>query len=81
MVVYWNETQGKLRVTALGLFGDLTVTPERSLGRHIEIPSPYARRIPPFSHPALVKKQKAGAEILEAVINFCDQLQTVGDPA
>jgi len=73
--------EGKLRVTTLALFGDLTVTPERSLGYHVEIPSPYARRIPLFTHPALIEKPKPGVEILEAVINFGDELQTVIDPA
>ena len=76
-----KRNQGKLRVTVLGLFGDLTVTLERSLGHHIEIPSPYARRIPFFTHPALMEKPKAGAEILEAIINFGDEIQTVIDPA
>jgi len=67
-------------VTALALFGDLTVTPERSFGHHVKIPSPYARRIPLFTHPALMGRPTAGAEILEDIVNFGDELQTVTDP-
>jgi len=67
-------------VTALALFGDLTITPERSFGHHIEIPSPYARRLPIFTHPALMERPRPGAEILEAIVNFGDEVQTVIDP-
>lgn len=65
----------------MALYGDLTVTPHRSHGHNIAIPSPYARRIPLFTHPSLIEEPKPGAEILEAVANFTDDLQTVVDPA
>lgn len=65
----------------MALYGDLTVTPHRSHGHNIAIPSPYARRIPLFTHPSLIEEPKPGAEILEAVANFTDDLQTVIDPA
>ena len=68
-------------MTALALFGNLTVTPERSSGYHIEIPSPYARRIPLFTHPALIKKPKPGTDILDEMVNFSDEIQIITDPA
>jgi hypothetical protein len=72
---------GKRRVTALALFCDLTVTPERSSGCHIEITSPYARRTPLFAHPAFIKNLRPGTDILEAMVNSSDEIQIITDPA
>ena len=67
-------------MTALALFGDLTVTPERSHGYHVGIPSPYVRRIPLFTHPKLIEKPAPGSDILERMVNFSDELQIINDP-
>ena len=48
-------SQEKPRLVALALYGDLAVTPHRSHGHNVAIPSPYSRRVPLFTRPSLIE--------------------------
>lgn len=52
-----SDVQGELRLVALALYGDLTVT-------NIATPPPYPRHIPLFALPSLMEKPNPDADVL-----------------